>query len=163
MNFVDQNGSLLYYDRKSSRYVKWDEYKAEFTKNLVSIDDFEPKYLFPTFITRDDPENCGHMAFDQYLIDRGVKWFAYVKFYVDTDGAVKPLVAGKSGSFLVNDYGSDLSFSRSANDGPARRFLQDNDFDWFYEYVALYPHETEQDALQMESELKEKYGGLFSS
>ena len=75
-----------------------------------------------------------------------VGWFVYVKFYVKKDGGIKPLVIGKSGSLLVNMYGSDLSFSIDVNDGPARRFLAEEGLEWCKTQIAVLLVESEEEA-----------------
>ena len=91
-------------------------------------------------------------AFEQNLVDMKVSWFVYVKFYIDKNGDVKPLVIGKSGSLLVNMSGSDLSFSIDINDGPARRFLAEGGFQWCKTQIAILPVGSEKEAYEKELE-----------
>ena len=84
-----------------------------------------------------------------------VGWFVYVKFYVKKDGGIKQLVIGKSGSLLVNMYGSDLSFSIDVNDGPARCFLAEGGFQWCKTQIAILPVESEVEAYEKEKKLAE--------
>ena len=62
----------------------------------------------------------------------------------------------------VNDRGTDVSFSTNINDGPARRFLQENGYQWNKEIVAILPCESEQDAYEKEELYLEKLN-LFGS
>lgn len=102
-------------------------------------------------------------AFERYLVDAGIGWFAYVKFYVDRmDGQVKPLVVGKSGSLLVNSTGSDLNFSMDVNHCPARRFLHETGNVWYDKAVLIIRNGSEDEVYQVESELMEELN-IFGS
>lgn len=107
-----------------------------------------------TWIASIDWSNA-RSAFEQSLVDMNVGWFVYIKFYVNHDGCIKPLVVGKSGSLLVNSNGSDISFSIDVNDGPARRFLIEEDLEWCKTQIAVLPVDSEEEALYIEKEIGE--------
>lgn len=160
-NFM-QKDVLYCLNRSTGQYEPWESMKASFMKNVVTSEEFRP-FMMPTFITKELPENCGHAAFDQNLADEGIGWFAYVKFYeANNNSKIKPLVAGKSGSTLVNSSGSDLSFSMDMSHGPARRFLVENGLNWCYEQVAVFLCNSEEETYKLENKLVTKYG-LFGS
>lgn len=94
--------------------------------------------VIPTFRTSKETWNGDKIAFEQFLKDRGIKWFVYIKFYeIKTLGKIKPIVAGKSGSIKVNSSGSDLSFSTDVKHGISKQFLSYNKFDWHYEHIMI--------------------------
>lgn len=164
--FKEIEGKLNYFDFKNNKYVPWNEYKEKFIKNNKNIDFNLPDgfEIIPTFRTQDSQDWSGaRIAFEQNLVDLGVNWFVYVKFYVDSEGMIKPLVVGKSGSLLVNSNGSDVNFSEDVNHGPARRFINETEgVVWCKTKIAICKCKTEQEALKLEKELQCKYN-LFGS
>lgn len=73
--------------------------------------------------------------------------FIYIKFYINKNNEIKPLVIDKSGSWLVNSSGSDLSFDLDKNSGPARRFLIEENLDWCKSQIAIIKCDSEQKVL----------------
>ena len=63
---------------------------------------------------------------------------------------------------LVNDSGSDVSFSTNTEDGPARRFLIEEKLEWNKEIIAILYCESEQDAYEKERFYQEQLK-LFGS
>ena len=188
-SFKYEKGILYYYDQSNRQYVPWEEYKSKFNRkrltrdiksfitSLKSLDIFQPKNMgpvgsydideiikiYPTFRTQDsDDWSNARNAFEQSLVDSGIGWFCYVKFFIDQLGCIKPLVVGKSGSLNVNATGSDVSFSEDPNDGPARRFLTESNLVWDKTKILIIKAESEQQALFYEWKISYVYG-LFGS
>lgn len=115
--------------------------------------------LYSTFRIQESNDWSGsRQAFEQSLVDAGIRWFIYIKF----DENNHPLVIGKSGSLLVNSRGSDISFSTDVNDGPARRFLHENSIQWNKTQIAIKKCNSEKEAYILESKLQRMYN-LFGS
>ena len=180
-NFAIKNDVEFIFDKYTGDYREWESFKRSFlkyiknlkTNHLEGIQGFVDKLklemnlnaeIMPTFISKETPKHCGHAAFDHYLSENDIKWFAYIKFFTLGDEAseIKPLVVGKSGSNLVNASGSDLSFSTDVNDGPARRLLKETNSEWYYPYIVVIPCVTEEDAYLIENNIQKEYH-LFGS
>ena len=104
-------------------------------------------------------------AFEQSLLDNGIKWFSYIKFYKTSNESIesKPIVCGKTGSKDVNDGGSDVNFSLDVNNGPSRRYLYDNPgYVWNKEEIIIIPCSSEGKAYEIETKIQRKYW-LFGS
>lgn len=160
-NFEVKNHVLYFYDRSVNDYIPWEEYKKKFILyhncDLNSIlSNFK---LYSTFRSQrsNNWENGSKSAFEQSLVDDGITWFIYIKFYLDKQNNSKPLVCGKSGSILVNNSGSDLSFSTDINDGPARRFLAENSgkYLWDKTKIAILSCNSEKEAYELENKYTE--------
>ena len=124
---------------------------------------YQNMLLQTTFRTQESLDWIGKkLAFEQDLVDKGFKWIAYIKFYIDKDGNIIPLVCGKTGSFLVNNSVTDVIFSTDINHGPARKFLKDNSFEWDKTQILIIPCKTEKIALSIEEEIINRYN-LFES
>lgn len=126
-NFIIENNIKLYFDKSLKDYIPWEDFKQKFVKKrltkdintfiekLKGIKDF--KYsdiqIFPTFRTQDSQDWSGsRCAFEEYLVEQNIKWFTYIKFYIDQQKHIRPLVVGKTGSLLVNKAGTDVSFQK---------------------------------------------------
>lgn len=101
------------------------------------------------------------------LSNANLHYFAYVKFYKGDDNKDYALVAGKSGSYLVNkSSGCDLSFSTREKDGAARRWLKNHCKQWCHtEILIIAPKdasESEKRAYKIERELLMNFD-LFGS
>ena len=156
-----------FYDKSVNDYIPWEDYKKKFIiqSKYVDIKNILPEFkLYSTFRTQDSNSWSGgsKQAFEQSLVDDSILWFVYIKFYLDTQNNSKPLVCGKSGSLLVNSNGSDLSFSTDINDGPARRFLAENQLQWDKTKVAILSCSSEKEAYELERKYLEKLN-LFGS
>lgn len=188
-SFKNENGILYYFDKSARQYVPWDEYKLRFVRKRITRDVesfmqsvkslplFQPKHMgpadsydideiiqiIPTFREQDiDTWNGARNAFEEYLKELDVRWFTYVKFYVNGNNQIRPLVVGKSGSMLVNAGGSDVNFSMNENDGPARRFLMDEGYHWDRTKLMILKAKSEKQALYWEWYLQKQYQ-LFES
>lgn len=162
-SFEIKNNILLFYNKQLKDYVPWEEYKKEFLIKNVDWKLPENFKFIPTFRTQDSNDWTGSKtAFEQFLVDEGIGWFVYIKFYVSAEKRILPLVIGKSGSLLVNASGSDLSFSTDVKDGPARRFLLEEGLEWCKTQIAILPCISEQNALNKEKENKEKFNLFYS-
>ena len=156
---IHQLEKLSYWNGK--KYVCWSCYKQNFDnfQNII-LKDF---ILVPTFRSQESEDwSNSRQAFEQYLIDNNIVWFIYIKFYINKNKVIKPLVCGKSGSLLVNSSGSDISFSTDINDGPARRFLIENNYQWDKTKIAILKCNFEQEAYEKEKYYKNKFN-LFGS
>ena len=162
-SFYEKDKELYYYDREIKDYVFWNDYKAKFlifSKDIVLPVEF---VIIPTFRTQDSENWEGaKQAFEQSLIDLNISWFVYIKFYINESNKSIPLVCGKSGSLLVNNSGNDLSFSTDINDGPARRFLIENNYQWDKARIAILKCDSEKEAYEKENYYAYKLN-LFNS
>lgn len=153
---IHPNENLSYKD------ICWSCYKEQFKSEKVNIFKNYNFSLIPTFRSSKDSWNGDLQAFQQYLVDSNIGWNVYIKFYINNKNETLPLVCGKSGSFLVNSSGHDLSFSTDVSHGPARKFLYENNFQWNYNIIAILSVDSELEALKIENEIIEKYK-LFGS
>lgn len=149
--FAERNDVLYYFDINTGDYVHWEEWKRKFMSLNI---DFHLPYGFefiPTFRDQNSNDWSGaRVAFEHHLVELEIGWFAYIKFYISHVGEIKPLVVGKSGSMLVNNNGSDLSFSENVDDGPARKFLYESGFQWCKTQIAVMKCENELEAYTAE-------------
>lgn len=162
-NFVIHKDVLYYYDNSISDYVPWNEYKIKFSS--INVDFELPKDFIniPTYRTQESQDWTGaKTAFEQSLIDLNINWFVYIKYYINNENQILPLVVGKSGSLNVNKNGSDVNFSENVNDGPARRFLNENRYSWCKTQISILKCISEQEALNIEKEIHDKYGLFYS-
>lgn len=163
---TEKDNVLYYYDQNIQDYIPWEDYKVKFINqnskiNILNLP--EGFKLYTTFRLQDSEDWYGSkQAFEQNLVDDKIYWFVYIKFYINKNKEIKPLVVGKSGSLLVNSNGSDVSFSTDINHGPARRFLLEESLDWCKTQAAILPCETEQEALEKEK-IFQKEMSLFGS
>lgn len=130
-------------------------------KSYISLR-FNKFKIIPTFRTSKESWNGDKIAFENFLIKKRIKWFIYIKFYEDKNGRIKPIVIGKSGSMLVNYSGSDLNFSTSIKDGPARQFLHLRKLNWHYDNIMIRKCKNEKHAYELETYFMNKFD-LFSS
>lgn len=108
--------------------------------------------VYPTFRKQNSKNWRGaKVPFEQNLVDGNIGWFVYIKFYINKNDEIKPLVCGKSGSKLVNSNGSDISFSENVEDGPARRFLSEESLEWCKTQIAILKCDSEREAYEKES------------
>ena len=175
---LDDNFNPLYYDIELNKYILWEEYKDKFDNkvkngNINSLlkeiqKDYPNAYIQPTFRTQESQDWTGaRIAFEQNLIDKNIGYFVYFKLYLNPNDNnkfdnLKLLVIGKTGSLLVNTNGTDVNFSEIEKDGPARKFLKENNYQWDKTKIIVIPTESEKEALRIEKEIKIKYK-LFSS
>ena len=105
--------------------------------------------------------------FQQSLVDESLKFFAYIKFYVDGERKYA-LVAGKSGSNTVNSSGCDLGFSLDSQKDLAKKWLSDNNKQWCQtEFLVISTNAEEKEksnteALEIERYLVRTFGLLES-
>jgi len=101
--------------------------------------------------------------FQQSLVDDNLKFFAYIKFYLD-EGKRYALVAGKSGSYAVNSSGCDLRFLKHPYKGEAKIWLSNNDKEWCQTEILVIStiseddKESEKEAYRIEKYLAETFG-----
>lgn len=101
--------------------------------------------------------------FTNALIDSGLTYFAYIKFYKEGDNSYA-LVAGKTK--VTEYYRTDICFTKSEKfNGKAKAFLRGNDLEWDTEKImVVIPKNTksEQEAIDIEREITGLLG-LYSS
>mgnify|MGYP003372754878 CR=1 FL=1 len=179
-NFIEIDNVLYYYDKDAKKYIPWKNYKdkIENKKEIPnSIKEFQNLiqqnylnndiFIQQTFRTQESKNWSGaKAAFEMSLAEKNIVWFVYIKFYRKINDAnyIKPLVAGKSGSLLVNKSGSDVNFSENVEDGPARRLLSESNgkYVWDKTKILVVSCKSEEEALKIESEIQKKYN-LFGS
>lgn len=178
-NFIAENAhcskhaecELQYCDRDLNRYICWECYKKKFITNkdkmLNFMDNVQCEYpnafLQPTFRTQHSLNwRDASAAFKQDLMDKRIKWFSYIKFYIHSDDSIKPLVVGKTGTKLVNYMGTDVNFSEDVNYGPSRRFLKESSLTWDKTQILVIPANAERDAFDTEKSIATNYH-LFQS
>lgn len=126
--------------------------------------------IYDTYLGQDaDRWRRGYKSkFQQSLVDDNLMFFAYIKFYVD-DGKKYALVAGKSGSYNVNNSsGCDLCFYLYPQKGSAKKWLSDNEKQWCQtEFLVIATNAEEKEESCIEAAKIEKYlvrtFGLFES
>ena len=153
----------MIYDKNENRYICWDCKKDEIlnTESIQEIIDFGYE-IIPTFYDGSDIWYNRHKFEGGLAYDKNVKWFSYVKFYIDAYAASRPLVAGKSGSLLVNKRGTDVIFSIATKDGPARRFLKRERLSWDTSIIAIKKFDLEKDAYKFEEETAKHFNLFYS-
>jgi hypothetical protein len=157
-NFITKDGVDLY--RSNEGYVDWELYSQKFI-NSVQKFDFDDFISIPTFRDQDSDSWEGRKsAFERYLVELNISWFVYIKLYYN-QGQLKPIVVGKTGSLLVNSKGTDLNFSMSTEDGPARRFLQENSLSWCKTQILVKECDGENNSYNLEKLYLDN--GLFGS
>ena len=101
--------------------------------------------------------------FTNALIESGLTYFAYIKFYREGDNSYA-LVAGKTK--VTEYYRTDICFTKSEKfKGKAKAFLRDNNLEWDTEKImVVIPNNTksEQEAIDIEREITGLLG-LYSS
>lgn len=146
----DENGYITHINNISIK-----EWYSSIQNRFINFN--EENFIFiPT--GRTQKSNKRNSLLDDYLVKENITWFVYIKF----DELGHPLVAGKSGSRLVNSSGCDVIFDRSQYGGPARQYLIENNIDWDKTQIAIYRCDTEKEAYKKEKEIQEKYN-LFGS
>lgn len=101
--------------------------------------------------------------FEDSLIAKNIYYFAYIKFYLDDDKNKYALVAGKSGSKKVN-VKSDIRFCVFPDKGQAKKWLYDNDKNWWHEEILVIKTISEEkniskdEALEIENYLVKTFG-----
>lgn len=160
-SFTIKDNTLYYFDKSSNRYIPWKDYVEKFKIiDVIIPNGFE---LYPTFRIQDSADwTSARQAFEYSLVENNINWFIYIKFFIDHLGYIKPLVIGKSGSLNVNTNGSDVSFSTDINDGPARRFLNEEGLQWCKTQIAILKCNSEEEAYEKEKYFS-KYLNLFGS
>lgn len=153
----------MIYDKTKKTYMCWDCNKDEIlnVKSIQEIIDFGYE-IIPTFYDGSDIWYNRYKFEGNLAYEKNVKWFSYVKFYIDEYGASRPLVAGKSGSLLVNKSGTDVCFSTSTKDGSSRRFLKRENLSWNTSIVAIKPFLYEKDAYDFEEETAKHFNLFYS-
>ena len=173
-NFIERNNAIFFFDISLMDYVPWEDYKKKFIKNqndyYLETDfikrikiEYPNAFIQTTFRTQDSENwNVAKAAFEQNLLEQDINWFAYVKFYINNDSNIKPFVVGKSGSLNVNNNGSDVNFSTDINDGPARKFLNEENLEWDKTQILIIPCRTKDEAFKIEKEIAINFN-LFQS
>lgn len=156
------------FQKLTYKNICWSCYKNDFInkkipriKNsfLLKLYGFK---IIPTFRTSKINWNGDKVAFEQFLNDKNIKWFVYIKFYENKSKKIRPIVVGKSGSIRVNSSGSDLNFSTAIKDGASRQFINYNNFNWCYDYIMVKKCKNESHAYSVESKIMNKFD-LFGS
>lgn len=117
-----------------------------------------------TYRTSKDSWKGNKNKFEQSLLDNNITYFTYIKFYVNKnkDNKIYPLVVGISATLDINQTGSDLNFSTNINDGPARRFLKENNFEWYYDGILICKCNSREESRLIEAFIHDKYGLYYS-
>ena len=102
------------------------------------------------------------LAFEKNLLEKEIKWFSYIKFYINNNNKILPLVSGKTGSLLVNSSGSDVNFSEDISHGPARKLLKENNLEWDKTQILIISANSENGAYIIKKYLKNNYNLLSS-
>lgn len=150
-NFKLEN-NVLYYKNEN-----WLEYKRKFRTQKIN-NEFEKYNGFWQKTYRiNNIDSTGQDAMEMELIEKGIKWFVYIKFYKDGKD-IKPLSVGKSGSKLVNQSGSDVSFGYDDKGYKAAvKFLNEENLKWLNKQIYLIPCETEKDTLDLEKKIQKEF------
>lgn len=168
-NFKIINNIKYYFDNSLNKYIPWEDYKLKFITllNTKFTDQIKLLYnnsqIISTFRLQNSTDWKGkRLAFENNLIDKKILWFSYIKFYINENKDIIPLVVGKTGSLLVNKNGTDVMFSTDVLHGPARLFLKETNNCWDKTQILIIPCETELQAFYIEKYICNKYN-LFES
>lgn len=119
--------------------------------------------MFATHFKKGANRWSKRMEFTNALIESGLTYFAYIKFYREGDNSYA-LVAGKTK--VTECYRTDICFTKSEKfKGKAKAFLRDNNLEWDTEKImVVIPNNTksEQEAIDIEREITGLLG-LYSS
>ena len=142
---------------KKYKFKTYDEIIEELEKSEFEKDFLEVKTLIKDLDDIKPGEN-----FQKKLKEIDLGYFAYIKFFID-NGEAYGIVAGKTGSYSVNkSQGTDVSFDKKYNGGPARQFLRQKGFEWYKKKIIIIKAHNSKKALEVERKLKEMFG-LFGS
>lgn len=165
---------IHHHEKLTYKNMCWSCYKEEFEDMLLNegylnnkkgkiplhwrirlyLNGFE---LIPTYRTSKNSWNGDKPAFEQSLVDLNVKYFIYLKFYINNKGKIKPILVGKSASSVINYTGSDLNFSTDITHGPSRQFIKLNKFSWYYDFIAIKKASSNEKAYKLESKYQDKW------
>lgn len=161
INYFTKKDGILFYNG-----IEWENYKKIFKNNETSTfaeciinkyNGFWQNTYRTTINTRK-----GQIAMEHELVEKGIHWFVYIKFYKDKN-VLKPLVVGKSGSLNVNKSGSDLKFDLYNTENKAgRRFLKENNLNWYKDKIIIIPTKSEKDAYNLEAKISKEYNLFYS-
>lgn len=180
-NFYTLNDLLYIYDNEINDYILYSKFKEKYSKNNnydsiePFIDKIQDKYsnafIQPTYRSQNSTTWSGAKdAFELDLNQMEIGYFAYVKFVYNIDpitgeidyNSIKPAVAGKSGTLIVNYSGTDVNFSEDEKDGPTRKMIQDGLISWCKSFILVIPTENECLAYEVERNLQKEYKLLGS-
>lgn len=144
-NFEELDGVLYY------KGEVWEDFKKNFTNKPVELENFANRvggFVQSTY--RISPyATTGQDAMERDLVEKGVGYFVWFKFFND----LTPAVVAKSGSKLVNKNGSDVGFSlKNYENCPARRIIveSNNTISWYYDNIVIIPCDNEIEAFNLE-------------
>ena len=161
----EHNVLFTFLDKSQGKRVCWECHKEKFKLCNNDFMDVEiPKlggFFQPTFRVGNGT-TTGQNGMELELVEKGVGHFVYIKFYTDENGKIKPLVAGLTGSLLVNNSGTDVNFSVDPTHGPARRYLLEHNLKWFEKFIYVIPVFSREEAERIEKEVIKEYK-LFGS
>ncbi len=153
--------------------IKKDNFNVSKNDVIATLENsiYKDRYkVYETFLKKKDVRwrRGKKDEFQRSLVDSGLKYFAYIKFYLDGDNKYA-IVAGKSGSKKVNPTsGCDLSFSTNPEHGEARRWLKKMEKKWCQtEIIIIWSNDidekkNEEEAFNIERYLKETFNLLGS-
>lgn len=156
---------FTFLDKSQVKRVCWECHKEKFklcNNDFMNVE--IPKlggFFQPTFRVKEG-SSIGQNGMELELVEKGVGNFVYIKFYNDENGKIKPLVAGLSGSLLVNKNGTDVSFSTNPTHGPARRYLLEHNLKWFEKFIYVIPVSSREESEKLEKQIIKEYK-LFGS
>ena len=163
-NFQYRNNVLFY------KNIPWEEYKLSFiVKPQPSVEQLSKElngFIKPTFRSQESLYWENRSSFEKDLIDKNIGWFVYIKFYIDKlNKESKPLVVGKTGTKLVSNSNTDISFDYEKDSDryrrPARIFLKETNTDWDKTYILIIKCNTELKALKLEKEIGESFNLFY--
>ena len=179
-NFYTLNDLLYIYDNEINDYILYSKFKEKYSKNNnydsvePFIDEIQDKYsnafIQPTYRSQNSTTWSGAKdAFELDLNQMEIGYFAYIKFVYNIDpitgeidyNSIKPAIAGKSGTLLVNSSGTDVNFSEDEKDGPTRKMIQNGLISWCKSFILVIPTENEC-AYEVERNLQKEYKLLGS-
>ena len=179
-SFKIVDDTKYYFDKSINQYVIWEDYKLKFSRmrltkdinifiskikslDILKYSSIDDIFLQSTFRTQESENWAGKkLAFEQDLVDKNISWITYIKFYIGKNGVIRPLVIGKTGSKLVNNVGSDVSFSTDESHGPARLFLKGNNLLWDRTQILVIKAKSYKQALFFERIIAKTFN-LFES
>lgn len=143
---------------RSYKYECWSCLKRELRERDLCIN--IPGSFFQLTYRASTDNSSGQFMMEEELIEQDISWFAYIKGYIK-EGVWTPLVVGKTGSRLVNKFGTDISFKYSGEQ-LGRTFLREKRLEWDISKILIIPCNSEKKALLLESYIASENKLFFS-
>lgn len=160
----DDNGRIVYIQKLNQDRIPFKDYCSKFIVNSpLNVNFKDLGFVDVPFDCSEKHPSYPTLACEQYISDlfEDNPWLVYIKYYIDFEGASRPIVVGKTGTIKVNSSGTDICFDIKKNDKrAARQFLADNNLSWDKSKISAIGFKTEQEALNFEDYIINKFSFL---